>query len=222
MAKRVRKSKRFIMFEIITILLIIFILLMSLYFNKETDNKKHEYTIIQNELYLKKKELEELNNSLEDLINKEENIKNIDEEIKDIKDKYFSKLKEFETKVINNETNKKIAYLTFDDGPYYNTYKVLDILDKYDVKATFFTTTVNKQYCYDNKSYNCFLLYKEYAKRGHTIANHTYTHAIRKGLYASTESFMEALINQENHIKTYSNGYITNIVRFPGGKFFFW
>ena len=32
----------------------------------------------------------------------------------------------------------KRAYLTFDDGPSGNTVEILDILDKYDVKATFF------------------------------------------------------------------------------------
>ena len=213
---------------LVTSLLIVSINYINYKKSKKTDNllneiKETEKQIskIKEEINLKDKENSDSSiNSDKDkelqIWKKElEKVKDLDNEIKE---EYFNKLKEFETKVINNETNKKIAYLTFDDGPYYNTYKVLDILDRYDVKATFFTTTVNKQYCYDNKSYNCFLLYKEYATRGHTIANHTYTHAIRKGLYASTESFMEALINQENHIKTYSNGYVTNIVRFPGGS----
>ena len=97
--------------------------------------------------------------------------------------------------------NEKAVYLTFDDGPYYNTYKVLDILDENNVKATFFTISANGEYCYDNKSENCFNLYKEYYKRGHTIANHTYTHAIFKGLYNSSDSFMDAIERQEEHIK---------------------
>ena len=94
----------------------------------------------------------------------------------------------------------------------------MDILDKYNVKATFFTTSINKDKCYDNKNEDCYKLYKEYVKRGHTIANHTYTHGIWKGLYKSTESFMEAVQMQEDHIKTQTGGYITNIVRFPGGS----
>mgnify|MGYP002238252971 CR=1 FL=1 len=35
-------------------------------------------------------------------------------------------------------SDEKIVYLTFDDGPSENTQKVLDILDQYDAKATFF------------------------------------------------------------------------------------
>ena len=45
-------------------------------------------------------------------------------------------------KKATNKTKKKIhqktAYLTFDDGPSVNTDKVLDILDRYKIKATFF------------------------------------------------------------------------------------
>ena len=51
-------------------------------------------------------------------------------------------------------------------------------LDEYNVGATFFTTSANDRYCYDNKEYECYRLYPEYIKHGHTIANHTYTHAI--------------------------------------------
>lgn len=38
----------------------------------------------------------------------------------------------------NMEKGKKIAYLTFDDGPSSNTFKVLDILEEMNVRATFF------------------------------------------------------------------------------------
>ena len=65
---------------------------------------------------------------------------------------YYANIKKLEDEIISGKSDKKIAYLTFDDGPYYNTYKVLDILDKYNVKATFFTTTTNGEYCFDNKN----------------------------------------------------------------------
>lgn len=35
---------------------------------------------------------------------------------------------------------KKVMYLTFDDGPSQNTQEILDILDRFHVKATFFVT----------------------------------------------------------------------------------
>lgn len=38
---------------------------------------------------------------------------------------------------ITNEIDDKVVYLTFDDGPSVNTRKILDILKKYDIKATF-------------------------------------------------------------------------------------
>ena len=42
------------------------------------------------------------------------------------------------------EDDKKVVYLTFDDGPSENTKKILDILEQYDAKATFFITGANE------------------------------------------------------------------------------
>ena len=127
-------------------------------------------------------------------------------------------IKTLEDEILAGKSNKKIAYLTFDYGSYYNTYKVFGILEKYDVKATFFTTSINGEYCFDNKNERCLPMYKEYLKRGHTIANHTYTHGIWKGLYSSVESFMTNVIKQEELIKEQTGGYVTNFIRFPGGS----
>ena len=210
MEKNVRKSKdKYLILEIILVLVFTIFFDVYVYY----DNKIKEF----NELY---------NNSEKILINKRNelnDLKNIesfdvDGQIVTTKNEYFKLIKELEDKILDGTSNKKIAYLTFDDGPYYNTYKVLDILDKYNVKATFFTTSINGENCYDKRSENCLVLYKEYLKRGHTIANHTYTHSIFKGLYKSSDSFIKAVIDQENKIKEQTDGYITNIVRFPGGS----
>ncbi len=215
MGKRITESKKFIITETILLILIISLLNTSYYYkNKISSIDKYmidEYNSLKTKQKDKEKELTELKNYYNDY-------GNIDNKINFIKEEYFKYIKQLENDIINGKSNKKIAYLTFDDGPYYNTYKVLDILDKYNVKATFFTTTTNGTYCYDNKSYECFKLYPEYVKRGHTIANHTYTHAIRYGLYSSAESFIKAVKDQEEHVKKYAYGYITNIVRFPGGS----
>jgi peptidoglycan/xylan/chitin deacetylase (PgdA/CDA1 family) len=67
------------------------------------------------------------------------------------------------------ETSDKVIALTFDDGPHpILTPKILDILDKYDVKATFFVVGEMA------KSYPSSL--KKVAKNGHEIGNHTFTH----------------------------------------------
>ena len=75
---------------------------------------------------------------------------------------------------------EKIAYLTFDDGPSLVTPKILDILNKENVKASFFVI---------GKSVEA---HPEIVKRaydeGHYIANHTYSHN-NSILYKSSESY---------------------------------
>lgn len=217
MEKKLRRNKReFIISVIIIVLMIGSFTYLYFYIDKKIDNLKSSYNINESTNY---KTLINTNTALLESANDEyKKYDNLDEQLATVKSDYYKSLKELEDKVANKEINKKIAYITFDDGPYYNTYKVLDILDKYNVKATFFTTSINGEKCYDNSKANCFNLYKEYLKRGHTIANHTYTHAIFTGLYRSVDTFMTAVINQEEHIKKQTDGYITNIVRFPGGS----
>ena len=219
MGKRVRKSKKgFLVIELFLLVLICVSLYGGYYFYNEIKSlekieKKNDldYKNINKRLKSSEKELKEVSLELD-------SYKDIDSKIEGIKTEYFNKIKSLEDDIISGKSNKKIAYITFDDGPHYNTYKVLSILDEKDVKATFFTISMNGEYCYDNKSARCFDLYKEYVKRGHTIANHTYTHAIRGGLYNSVDSFMDAIVRQEEHIKNQTGGYVTNITRFPGGS----
>lgn len=65
--------------------------------------------------------------------------------------------------------NKKTVALTYDDGPSkISTEKLLDLLDKYQAKATFFVTGVNAN---NNKE-----LVKEIVARGNEIGNHTLDH----------------------------------------------
>ena len=68
----------------------------------------------------------------------------------------------------NENSSMKIA-LTFDDGPHpVQTPEILEILDKYDIKATFFTVGINAEN-YPNTL-------EMISKRGHEIGNHTFTH----------------------------------------------
>ncbi len=63
---------------------------------------------------------------------------------------------------------KKIA-LTFDDGPHpVKTPKILDLLEKHNVRATFFVVGSIAEYHPE-------IVFKE-AALGHEIANHSYTH----------------------------------------------
>lgn len=64
---------------------------------------------------------------------------------------------------------KKTIYLTFDDGPIPEiTPWVLDLLDKYHIKATFF--------CVGENVSKHPQLYQEILRRGHQTGNHTYKH----------------------------------------------
>ena len=204
----------FIIINIIIVGIFVYLIFNENNLTKEKINEKDkitkEYQVLMNDTSISEKEIDEVNKSIDEL-------EHIDETVKNMKDEVFKLASELEKKIQNKESKMKIAYLTFDDGPYYNTYKVLNILKENHVKATFFTTNVNGTKCFDNKNYDCHKLYKEYAKANHTIANHTYTHGWNRGLYRSAESFMDAVKKQENLVKS-ETGLITNIVRFPGGS----
>ena len=101
---------------------------------------------------------------------------------------------------------KKIAYLTFDDGPSINTEKILDILDQYDAKATFFVIYHKKM---ESK-------YKAIVKRGHTIALHSYTHTYSK-IYKSEKGYYDDLNKIHDYVQKVT-GVDSRIIRFPGGS----
>ena len=105
-----------------------------------------------------------------------------------------------------DQTAEKTVYLTFDDGPSYLTPQVLDILDSYGIKATFFVTAQNPDY---------FGLIKEAYDRGNTIALHSYTHEYDQ-IYASVDAFFEDL-DQIAAVVQEQIGYVPCFIRFPGG-----
>ncbi len=99
----------------------------------------------------------------------------------------------------------KVIYLTFDDGPSEMTIPILDILDSYNIKATFF---VVYRRGYEDE-------YQEIYDRGHTIGNHTYSHDYSY-IYASVDNFYEDMKRLDDHIYEIT-GSKTLIMRFPGG-----
>ena len=105
--------------------------------------------------------------------------------------------------VIQNLTSReeKVAYLTFDDGPNISvTPKVLDILKKEDVKATFF---VIGKYVYEE---------------GHYIANHSYSHN-NDILYKTEENFKDEINKTDSAIAKAigKEKYCSYVFRFPNG-----
>lgn len=105
------------------------------------------------------------------------------------------------------QTQEKVVYLTLDDGPSPNTQPVLDILDRYHVKATFFVTNGMPQYSY---------MIKEAYDRGHTIGLHTYSHDYA-AVYASQDAYFKDLEAIGEVVKE-QIGYVPCFIRFPGGS----
>ncbi len=103
------------------------------------------------------------------------------------------------------EPNGKVIYLTFDDGPSQYTLELLDILDKYNVKATFFVV---------GEAATGHL--KKIVDRGHAIAIHSVTHDYET-IYASKEAFFDDLYGMQKIIQD-KTGVLTTLMRFPGGS----
>ena len=100
------------------------------------------------------------------------------------------------------------VYLTFDDGPSIYTDEILDILEEYDIKATFFV--VGKE---DERSQNAL---RRIVDEGHTLGMHSYSHKYSE-LYASLDSFEEDFEKQRAYLEDVT-GETCRFYRFPGGS----
>lgn len=113
---------------------------------------------------------------------------------------------ESEPVLAKEDTGKKVMYLTFDDGPSQHTQQVLDILDEYDAKATFFVT---------NEFADYVPLMKEEVNRGHAIGVHTYSHDYAQ-IYQSSEAYFADVAQMQKVIQA-QTGKPASFLRFPGG-----
>lgn len=112
-----------------------------------------------------------------------------------------------------NSDNKKPAemkkiYLTFDDGPSPYTQRILDILDEYDVKATFFVQGKTGDYASS--------AYKRIVEDGHTLGMHTFSHKYNE-IYASKENFIADVEKLQEYLYE-ETGVWSRLYRFPGGS----
>ncbi len=119
-----------------------------------------------------------------------------------------AKEKEIVTGSAIEEEKTKRVYLTFDDGPSKQTERVLNILKKKKVKATFFT--IGRE---DEFSQN---IYRRIVKEGHTLGMHSYSH-IFKEVYGSLEGFKKDFYRISDHLEKIT-GVRPVFYRFPGGS----
>ena len=98
-----------------------------------------------------------------------------------------------------------VVYLTYDDGPGDYTAALLDVLQKYDVKATFFVTGRGTD----------DLIKREYDE-GHTVALHTWSHNYAY-LYSSVANYYADLQQISDRVKNIT-GEESKLIRFPGGS----
>lgn len=189
-------DKKRITFIVIAIVVIIITLSMSIYYLVDTTlrvkkSKEFEKQIIeynqQQQEEAKQKEIEKQAKIPKLTEQGKENLKNI------------------------YHTDKKVAYLTFDDGPSNNTHQILDILKQNNIKATFFVLGSQIEVFPEttNRIYN----------EGHYIANHGYSHKYSE-IYQSPEQVLNEF-NQCNQIvaKTINvPEYNSHLFRFPGGS----
>lgn len=155
----------------------------------------------QKEVQVVTDEVEKMQKEIDELTQKEEQLKQQEAALKEEKAK---KETPPQPPVV---TGNRVVYLTFDDGPSPRTSEILDILKKYNVKATFFVTNQNSQYDY---------LIKRAYDEGHTIGLHTSSHNYHE-IYASEDAYFADL--QAIQDKVYNiTGYRSTIIRFPGGS----
>ena len=109
----------------------------------------------------------------------------------------------------NTTSTGKVAYLTFDDGPSYNTPRLLDILKENDIKATFFVIADSE----DTPQKRAWM--KREVDEGHTIAIHSWSHEYSY-IYANESNFLTDFNKIKNMVVS-ATGVEPKFFRFPGG-----
>lgn len=107
--------------------------------------------------------------------------------------------------VVAPRGNGKTIYLTFDDGPGPYTQQLLNVLKKYNVKATFFLVNTGS-----------ISVAKRIVAEDHAVGIHSITHNYNS-IYSSQEAFFKDLYGMQEIIRKHT-GVTTYLMRFPGGS----
>ena len=129
--------------------------------------------------------------------------------IETINSYFYQELKAPKREIFPIQDGEKICYLTFDDGPSKNTIKILDILKKYNAKATFFV--IGNCLCEETEP-----IMERIVKEGHAVGLHAYNH-VYESFYASSSSYLKDYEKLYKVLKE-EYGIDTALIRFPGGS----
>ncbi|EFE44609.1 hypothetical protein TRV_00605 [Trichophyton verrucosum HKI 0517] len=98
--------------------------------------------------------------------------------------------------------------LTYDDGPYTYTKDLLDMLDSFNVKATFFVTGINLgKGAIDDPNYPWADLIRRMYNSGHQIASHTWSHQNLDQISASQRKMQ--MVKNEMALRNILGGFPT-------------
>ena len=204
---------------ILTGLLMLAVMVMAVYIVLHMGATFREYRAGSAELKAVKADLRAAQEARDAKIEEKRGMEVDDEQIDDLRSETFAIAAKLENDIRAGRNDNKICYLTIDDGPYYHGKKLLEILDRYDVKATFFLTNANGNRLPDKGELSAASMYPEYLRYGHTIGNHSYSHDYSEGgIYSSSKAFMADIEKQEEFTAEATGGYKPKIVRFPGGR----
>ena len=204
-------------------ILSLFVLLATLYFAfqfhrslKDTENRM---IILEDKISEAERQTDLLSSSLMEKQKEMDSYQEFEKKISDERNAYYQDIIDLEQKILNGQTKQKIAYLTFDDGPYRLSERFLDVLDDYNVKATFFYLMKCTETGFDEEYSEVYdRVYRRIIASGHTLANHTASHKLgEEGVYQSVDYFMSDLLKNRDFIRN-RYGYETTIMRFPGGS----
>lgn len=206
--KRVNKLKKMILTTIVLLILIPLLGcgVMGIYIyhlRKELRNTTQQYEWME-KLFLDEKDKTERLNALLDM--KPENKDSLEENPRE----EIPAVNETGMDMENPEMDDRLrkVYLTFDDGPSEETDRILDILEEYQVKATFFVTGKT-----DDKYGD---VYRRIVADGHTLGMHSFSHNYSR-IYASEEAFREDVEQLRDYLYQ-ETGVKSDFYRFPGGS----
>ncbi|MFD3156944.1 polysaccharide deacetylase family protein [Haloimpatiens sp. FM7330] len=191
-------------------------------------NKEYDYFIkrkVQAEIFKKGKSLTEIKEDNDKRRNKVIEGKQLNKNFNVIEsgEKYIYDVEKIKNSIEKNKGNnkknneKKMVFLTFDDGPSVTvTPQMLNVLKQENVKATFFL--IGKMIEGDEGSKR---MVKKIFSEGHALANHSYSHDLKK-LYPGNKINIEAFMNEINKTnqaikKIVGQNFNTRVIRIPGG-----